>query len=50
MNYKELSEAVNSPTLQRDLKYWEDTGETPAGYLGWEFDLMSQFLFGPFDE
>jgi len=43
-NYFDLCEAINSPTLGRDLQYMADTGENPAGYFLDELQLMREYL------
>jgi NADH/NAD ratio-sensing transcriptional regulator Rex len=45
MNYQELCEKIDSPTLQRDLQYFEQTGEYPGGYNAEERALMEEYLF-----
>lgn len=44
MNYQELCERIDSPTLQRDLQSWQETGNHPAGYTLWELELMEEYL------
>lgn len=44
MNYQELAEKIDSPTLQRDLQYWKETGEPPGGYSLEELRLMEQYI------
>lgn len=44
MEFKELSEKINSPTLQRDLQYLNDTGDYPGGYSLEEISLMQEYL------
>jgi len=44
MNWKELCEIVDSPTLQRDIQTWDETGNEPDGYTRAELFVMYQYM------
>jgi hypothetical protein len=44
MTLKELARLINSPTLERDLQYLNDTGDYPSGYTPDELALMEEYL------
>jgi len=46
MTMNDLYEAIPSETLERDLKFMEETNQDPDGYSGDELELMRDFLKG----
>ncbi len=44
MNYQELCQKINSPTLQRDFQYFQEIGDCPIGYMPDELALMQEYL------
>ncbi len=44
MTYKELSERIDSPTLQRDLEYIKNTLDVPGGYTIEQLELMREYV------
>jgi len=44
MTYQELYEMVPSDTLERDLKYLDETGNVPSGYSLAEIHLLYEYL------
>jgi len=45
MTYQELSEKINSPTLERDIKYFQETGNMAEGYTYDEYLLIWSYLY-----
>jgi len=44
MTWNELCEIVGSPTLQRDIQTWDETGNKPGGYTKAELYVMYQYI------
>ena len=43
MTFQELSEKIKYSTLEKDVQYFEETGERPMGYKDWEFELIKEY-------